>query len=180
MNAPLSPTPVATHFTPLFSPFDLDRLDVSALNLGPSREPQNPEGMADWQEVHRLVQWIFNRMATRIGARWPMIRSRGGKTSARSYFLYTYMTFGLCDEESLEFVIVGLLFEPTPPGDGVRVSGDIGGEESGRIDFELEGKSVMLSRTEVIPLALEMATRLAEQTDLIAKAVLERHPAPEY
>ena len=90
------------------------------------------------------------------------------------------MTFSLADADSLESVIVGLNFDPTPSGGRVRVRGDIGGEESGRIDFELEERSVHLIPTEVIPLALDMASRLADQAELVARAVLDRHPVPEY
>ena len=109
-----------------------------------------------------------------------MIRTKTGKSSARSYFLFSFMTFDLGDQEELDPVIVGLTFEPSLSGDGVRVRGDISGEETGRIDFELPEIAATDTRGGVLPIALEMATILAEQADLIARSVFDRYPPPAY
>lgn len=164
-----------------FSPIGLARLDVSPPPLIECGEGSFiPEEQVNWYQVHQLVQRIFSEMAARIKDEWPMIRSRPGKSSARSFFLYTFMIFDLGDEEELDPVIVGLTFEPAPSGDHILVTGDICGEETGRIDFELDRSSVRNSHGDILPIALEMATKLGEQIDLTAKSVLDRHPPPIY
>lgn len=60
------------------------------------------------------------------------------------------------------------------------VRGDIGGEGTGRIDFELAERSLRLSRWDILPVALEMATQLGEQKHLIARSVFKRNPLTDY
>ncbi len=136
-------------------------------------------GPIDWDEVHRVVQGIFSELAGRIHLRCSSIRSRIGRTSGRSFPLFSYRSFDLAEEPEIDPVIVALSFEPTPTGE-IAIRGDIGGEESGRIDFEVAERVVSSSRWDVLPTASRTAMRLGEQADTIVQAVLRRHPPPSY
>ncbi len=90
------------------------------------------------------------------------------------------ITFDLGVQAEFDPVIVGLSVDPVPLTGGIMVRGDIGGEGTGRIDFELAERSLRLSRWDILPVALEMATQLGEQKHLIARSVFKRHPLADY
>lgn len=178
MNSILSEAPGSGSPTPRFSPTGLERLDVSP----PAPQTADEDaclGQMDWDEIHWVVQGIFGAMANRIHRRCLAIRSQGARTSGRSFSLFTYRVFNLTGDEESESVIVGLIFEPTSTG-AIAVRGDIGGEESGRTDFELDERVVAGSRSYLLPMAAQMAMQLGEQVELVVRSVLERHPPPTY
>jgi len=135
---------------PPFAIMGLGRLDVLPPVSLPTVDPHLLD-QPDWEEVHLSVQCIF-----------------------------TYRTFDLGVQAEFDPVIVGLSFDPVPLSGGIMVRGDIGGEGTGRIDFELAERSLRLSRWDILPVALEMATQLGEQKHLIARSVFKRHPLADY
>lgn len=169
--------PEGTIFT--CSPMGLERLDVESPVPSTPDDPDRAEAV-DWDEIHKLIQEVFGKMADEIRRRQPSIRSREGRASGRSFPLYTYRTFDLGGDDEMDAVIVGIIFEPDPSGGFIVVRGDIGGEESGRIDFEAPEKKASASRRGLIPTAFGTALELAAQWPLVVTAVLDRPRPPDY
>jgi hypothetical protein len=162
-----------------FSASDLGRLEV---------EPPVAEAASDfvrlqpgdWDAIHEAIQRVFGEMADQVRRRWPSIRSRAGRTSSRSFPLFTYRTFDLGPDGEIDAVIVGITFEPAPEGGAVVIRGDISGEETGRTDFEAPEKTAVDSWQGLVPAALETALVLEERWPLVGKTVLERLQPPVY
>jgi hypothetical protein len=164
---------------PLVSLARLDRLDVDV-------PPPPPGGQgvevyrADWDEVHRAVQEEFRLMDELVRRQAPAIRSRAGKTSGRSFPLFTYRAFDLGEGEEIDPVIVGVQITTGDTGDRVLLQGDISGEGTGRIDYEAAEREVVNDRYAVLAAALGMANELRGRTDVVIGSVLDRHPPPTY
>jgi hypothetical protein len=158
----------------------VDRLDIIGASPSTFAVGSFPDPRADWAQVDQVVQDILGAMAGRIRRQWPSIGSQASRTSARAFFLFAYRTFRLADDEASESVIVGLTFEPAPSGERIIVRGDIGGEETGRIDFETPVKEVPNAQAAVLATAYELARELADREDVVVRAVFERHAPPDY
>jgi hypothetical protein len=164
-----------------FSVEGLDRFDVEAPMLRPAtNDDAVPMDVKDWDEIHRVVQGVFSDMTERVRRETPSIRSRGGRSSGRSFPLFTFRTFDLGEGQEIDPVIVGIIFEHAKSETRMVLRGDIGGECSGRVDFELPERETANSLAALLPSALSMALVLGEQWLLVAQKVYERHPLPDY
>jgi hypothetical protein len=164
-----------------FSPAGLGRLDVEPPILTPATTYDLGRlEVEDWDEIHKIIQGVFGDMADRVRRHYPSIRSRGGRSSGCSFPLFTYRTFDLGGDQEIDPVIVGITFERAPSEGFFVVRGDIGGEESGRIDFEVPEKEAVNSRQSLIPTALKTALVLGDQWLLVAESVDARHQPPDY
>jgi hypothetical protein len=142
---------------------------------------QNP-GLTpgEWDRVHAQVQSAFDGLAQGVRSRCPSVTVRpGGRTSGRVWFLYSHRDFNLTQDDSeAEDVVAGVTF--SPEGDGVRIQADIGGGETGQTDYEASERVVPANLTAVLTAARELAEELSRQDEVVAKAMSERRPPPNY
>jgi hypothetical protein len=125
---------------------------------------------ADWDRVHEVVQGVLGEMARDVERRWPEIGSRPGRTTTRRFPLFSFRTFFTKVDRGADPVVVGLDFKPE--ADGVRVRGDISGEESGRVWYDEEcEQTAAKSLDSILAAAQEIAGRLARQSDLLPSAL---------
>jgi hypothetical protein len=169
---------------PPFAPVELfsgiDRLD-SIATAGPTRDaPVAAPTPVDWKHVHQVVQDILRNVSDRVLNNEPAIRSRPGGTRGDSFFLYSYRVFDLGDSEDVDPVVVSLGFSPAPIAGRVLVRAEIGGEGTGRIDFEAEEMEVPSDHAAVLAAACQAASVLAAKSSLVIQAVLARHAPPVY
>jgi hypothetical protein len=135
---------------------------------------------ADWEDVHTQVQAVFDDLENRVRSRCPSVNVRSGKTSGRVWFLYTYRHFNLTTDDEAEDIVAGVSFTPSPTGDGICILADIGGGETGVTDFEIAERTVPAERGAVLAAARELVEELSRQDEVVAKALAERRPPPNY
>jgi len=133
---------------------------------------------SDWERVHERVQSILEPLRERIRQKLPGIRAAAGKTSARAFPLFTYCQFGWSNEPDLEEVVAGLNFSPQPELMEFLICGDIGGAETGLTYFEISAR-VPEKLDDVLAAASSIAVQLAREDEVIVKALMERHMAPD-
>ena len=80
----------------------------------------------------------------------------------------------------MDAVIAGVTIARSGPGGTLTLRGEIGGEESGRLDFECEEVELVDSGEALLQAASAMARVIAAQGDLVATRVLERPQPPIY
>ena len=88
--------------------------------------------MIDWDEVHRAIQAVLDALDDRVARLEPSVCRRVGRTSGRSFPLFSYREFARSDSE--DRVIVGITVQDRE--DRFRISGEIAGEESGQIHLD--------------------------------------------
>ena len=119
----------------------------------------------DWEGIDDAVQFILDDLAEDVRRSSPPIMSMPGSTSARAFRLFSYRTFDAPEGETIDAVIVGLLFEEQ--GDRVAVSGDISGESTGMVFHEVLAREVPRTHVDVRAAAEEVATELAGRDDVL-------------
>ena len=88
----------------------------------------------DWDSIHRAVQEILETLTGWVFARAPATGWKLGRSSARAFPLFSYRVFYRLDGNDYDPVIVGVTV--SLEGSIARVSGDISGDESGRVYFD--------------------------------------------
>ncbi|MGO8903455.1 MAG: hypothetical protein ACLQU5_34715 [Isosphaeraceae bacterium] len=103
------------------------------------KEPAGTTDSFDWDSIHRAVQEILGTLASWVLSRAPATAWKSGRSSARAFPLFSYRVFYRLDGNDYDPVIVGVTV--SLEGSIARVSGDISGDESGRVYFD-EGCSL--------------------------------------
>jgi hypothetical protein len=142
------------------------------------REKRADLSQIDWNQVNRIVQREFRTLAGEVRRRWPHIRARAGRTSGRVFFLFAYCTFDVPEDHGIDPVVVGINFGPTPHGGAVVVQGDISGEESGKVYYELPPREVPNQRVAILVAAREIARDLSNQADSIGENLVQANYPP--
>jgi hypothetical protein len=161
-------------FAGSFSPVPCaDLMGIEALRLGP--QPLGNKKSIDWGEVHTATQVALEPLWKRIVEVHPEAVAKVGRTSSRSFPLFTYQTYFRLDGDDYDPVIVGVGFDPA--GEEIVVSGDISGEESGDVYFD-EGCSEVVAGTAeaVAAAASRVASRLVSQSAVVLQAIQSRQP----
>jgi hypothetical protein len=136
----------------------------------------------DWDQVHEAVQAQLASLADQVGKRLPAVRSEPGRTTARSWFLYSYREFLWPDEGEgkTEAVVVGVTFAAGKRHNDIGVKGDISGGESGHVYHEVGERQVPASRDGLVRAAREIAGELSQEPETVITALHERRPPPDY
>ena len=129
-------------------------------------------GVADpvnWDIVHAVVQDALAPLPGWIAEACPGVRWWPGRSTARAFHLFSYRTFSR-DDDIGDPVVVGVVFAGS--GTGIRISGDISGEETGRVYYD-EGceQVVPLAAGPISEGAARIAGRLAAQHRIVAGAL---------
>ncbi len=112
-----------------------------------------------WDYVHREIQGSLGVLALSVGQ--IPARLRPGRTSSRTFPLFSYLTFEPIDGREDESIVAGVTIATTAEG-RLEVSADISGEESGRVFFDVAGKHVESDPAEILREAVGMAKQLAK------------------
>jgi hypothetical protein len=153
----------------------------SARTDEPAAQTQKATNLSqvDWDLVYEAIQAIFEPMAEAIHRRRPDTRSRANRAAAHAFFLFAYRVFDVPMDHAIDPVVVGVEFAPAPTNGGVLVRGDISGEESGRIYFELDESEVPSARAVVLEAARQTATQLSNQVEVVIEALAQPGPPGE-
>jgi hypothetical protein len=98
------------------------------------KEPAGTTDSLDWDSIHRAVQEILETLTSWVLSRAPATAWKSGRSSARAFPLFSYRVFYRLDGNDYDPVIVGVTV--SLEGSIARVSGDISGDESGRVYFD--------------------------------------------
>src|SRR4051812_12150714 len=101
-----------------------------------------PPDLIDWDRIHDLIQTVLGRLAGEIAGDIPQLATRSGRMAGGPTLLFSYMLFYNLDGDDFDPVVVGITF--SRQGVGVRMSGDISGDETG-IDYFHDESCVRLS-----------------------------------
>jgi hypothetical protein len=136
-------------------------------------EPVCTTDSLDWDSVHRAVQEILGTLTNWVLSRAPATLWKSGRSSARAFPLFSYRVFYRLDGNDYDPVIVGVTV--SPEGSIARVSGDISGDESGRVYFD-EGCSLEVpSHQEAIfDAACYVAYLLVVPGEIVLDAISDR------
>jgi len=137
-----------------------------------------PRLAIDWENVHEQVQTLWGLLADGVHRYLPAIRSKQGQTTGRAWWLYTYRDFSWPDDEDAEAVGAG--FAPAAGATGVEVKGEICGEETGHLYFEVEAAVIPATPADVSAAAQHVALLLSRQVEIVVGALNERQPPPKY
>ncbi len=134
-----------------------------------------PRHASDWDALDRIVQDRLSDLTARVVAQEPATLWKAGRTANRASPLLSYRVYYHLDGDDYDPIIVGLTFKVGEAG--VRVDGDISGDESGYIYFD-EDCSIDVPDG---PLALReaaraVAERLASRDSIVLEAIRNRHP----
>ena len=134
----------------------------------------------DWDHVHTQVQTAFDALAQRVRSSCPAVVVRdGGKSVGRVWFLFSFREFNLsADDSKAEDIIAGVHF--SPEGDGIRIRADVGGAETGQIDYEAPERVVPANLGAVMAAVRDLTDRLIGQEEVVVTAMSERRPPPNY
>jgi hypothetical protein len=143
--------------------------DFQILSLPPSGVTEEVK----WDSVHEVIQEGLERLTRLVLDRSQQTVWKSGRTSARAFPLLSYRVFYRSDGDNYDPVIAGVTL--TLEGPLARVSGDISGEESGRIYFD-EGcdLEVPCRQEAILEAAALVANRLAAQPQIVLGAINNR------
>ncbi len=134
----------------------------------------------NWDQVHAQVQASLDVLSHEVRSRCPSVFvRRGGNTSGRVWYLYSYREFNLSEDDSeVEDTVAGLTF--SPEGARIRIQADIGGAATGIIDYEAPERLVPADLSAVLTAAGELSDELIQRADVVVTAISERRPPPNY
>jgi hypothetical protein len=155
-----------------------DHLEMTEPPAAPPRDGPVVRDAVDWDEVHRLIQRVFDDLASRVCEQSLHIRAMNGRTAAQAFPLFSYRTFDIPTDHAIESIAAGVDFQKGPGDDSVTVRGDIVREDTGDILFETEQRVVPLTRTDVFAAAEEASRALSQQAAVILDG-LEQPCVPE-
>lgn len=140
-------------------------------------EPSRKLAEGDWDKIHERIQQILATMVEPVQRSAPGIRATGGRTSGRVWQLYSYMAFTPQDSD-LEAIIAGVTFAIS--AGQLVVKADIGGEETGRTDYETEEQHTADDFQSALMAGERLATELSAHTDVVVRALAEHRCPPDY
>jgi hypothetical protein len=123
-----------------------------------------------WNAVHESIQTALQRMDALLRAEFPELRITGGKSTGKAFTLFSYRSYAAGD---LEPVVVGVMFRPA--GDGFLASGDISGESTGEVFYEVAPLSIAPNPSDITQAAQRIAIDLAAAVGPVREALL--HPS---
>jgi hypothetical protein len=149
---------------------------LQVLNLQGIRRLEIGEGGSsgaediDWDAVNRSIQSELDGLADWVEREIPGINSRAGRSAARGFSLFSYRTFPPLGDEDFDPIIVGVTC--VQDASEVRISGDISGEETGRIYFDRDcTRTTKVDQSSVAHAAVEIARRLAAQHQVVIQGL---------
>ena len=141
---------------------------------GSGGEP-GPRNASDWDALDRIVQDRLSDLTARVVAREPDTLWKAGRTAIRASPLFSYRVYYRLDGDDYDPIIVGLTFKVDKAG--VRIDGDISGDESGYIYFDedcaIDVPDEQLALREA---ARAIAERLASRDSIVLDAIRNRQP----
>ena len=155
-----------TRRRPVASGFQMSNLQgIRRLQMGESGS-SGVQGI-DWDAVNQLIQREFDSLADLVGRALPGIRSKAGRSAAKGFSLFSYRVFPL-EGEDFDPIIVGVTC--VQDASEVRITGDISGEETGRIYFDREcARTIEADHSSVAHAAGGIARRLAAEHQLVIR-----------
>jgi hypothetical protein len=129
-------------------------------------------GAPDWDRIHAQVQGAFDGLRDRVAEAVPGSLSRPGRASAPAFELFSYRVFYRADFDEDDPVLAGVMVQDQ--GSSYRVSGDVSGEESGRIYCE-EACDVPKDAADLVERVRGLSERLAAREAVVVEA-LSPHP----
>ena len=124
----------------------------------------------DWDIIDLVIQEKLSTLTERVGRLIPNLVWRSGSHRARHIALSSYRIYDHLGGEDTDPIYAGVTIVEE---DGtVRISGDISGEESGRIYFDQDCEIwAFRSHALVLAAAVEVAGRLSEQPQILSRAI---------
>jgi hypothetical protein len=138
---------------------DIDRLDVR-------------DSAEQWVSLRDILQRDLAALDERMTVLVPGARARNGSNQGGGTHLFVYRVFEPEAGTGIDPVVAGISIRPggTETDDHFSVSGDISGESSGDILFELGSRNVIGWRS-MTEAARDISAVLARQPEIIAAAV---------
>ncbi len=135
--------------------------------------PSRTSDELDWDSVHEAIQEGLERLTGLVLDQSRETVWKSGRSSARAFPLLSYRVFYRSDGDDYDPVIVSVTV--TLEGSIARVSGDISGDESGRVYFD-EGchLDVPSCQDAIFKGASLVASRLAAQVQIVLDAISDR------
>lgn len=127
----------------------------------------------DWDSIHVGIQEGLERLTQLVLAKSPQAAWKSGRNAARALPLLSYRVFYRSDGDDYDPVIASVAI--TLEGPVARVSGDISGDETGRIYFD-EGCELEVPphQEAILASATLVASRLAAQPQIVLDAMNNR------
>jgi hypothetical protein len=156
---------------PVGSGFQISNLQgIHRLQMG--ERGSSGAQVIDWDAVNDLIQCEFDGLADQVGREIPGIRSKAGRSAAKGFSLFSYRVFPPLEDEDFDPIIVGVTC--VQDASEVRITGDISGEETGRIYFDREcARTTEVDQSSVAHAAGEIARRLATEHQLVIRELRE-------
>lgn len=129
-----------------------------------------PGSGVDWQAVHEVIQRTMTQLTEQVLANRPQTTWKSGRNATRAFPLLSYTVFHRSSADDEDPVIVGITV--APEGTTARISGDISGDESGRVYFD-EGCDLRVasSQDEITRAVSLIAERLSGQVSIVLAAL---------
>ena len=122
--------------------------------------------LLDLDEIDDLVQGILRE----INPQLPGVQAHSGRNAGRSWLLFSYRTFEPPPASGIDPVVVGINL--SRGSQGVLVSGDIAGELSGDIIFDVPARE-FTGKVVIETAAEQVAESLRHQVDRIRAALID-------
>jgi hypothetical protein len=147
--------------------------DAGIARLGSLVKPL--EGLEiDWDRVDQVAQAAFSGLTQRVLASQPGLEWKAKSYQSKFIKLATYRIFNRADRDDFDPIYVGITLHEV--GSGIRISGDISGDETGHVYFDRGcDRIVEIRGSAVLDAVREIAGRLAMQDRIVAEAVRTRH-----
>ena len=143
--------------------------DIQVLSLPPSGVTEEVK----WDSVHEEIQEHLERLTRLVLVQSPQTVWKSGRNSARAFPLLSYRVFYRSDGDNYDPIIADVTV--TQEGPLAWVSGDISGEESGRIYFDVGCDLEVPCRQQAIIEAVSLvADRIAAQSQIVLDALSNR------
>jgi hypothetical protein len=123
-----------------------------------------------WAILHEEAQGQLSHLEEGIRRKIAKLQVVAGRTSGDYFYLYSYQTFSLSDDDKLDPVVAGITFSPDRTN--VKIEAEISGEQTGDIILSLPTTTVANSKEDLIEAARGLTRRLSQSADLVAAALL--------
>jgi hypothetical protein len=135
---------------------------TSAVHHETSRKPARDSKGIDWDLIHRTVQDSLALFDARIANACPDCQVESLATRTLRFALFSHRAYQASEDS--ERLIAGVLFEEVDSK--IRISGDVSGEESGKVYFDAGEERVRPDADSVLKGARRIASKLAKQASI--------------
>jgi hypothetical protein len=133
--------------------------------------PSRTDESVDWDEVTRAILDTLQQLQSDVHARDATVVTKQGTTRGGVIELFAYCSFELPSSTDVEPVVAGVTIQRDRP-DRLSLSGDVCGDESGRIYAREDPVTVDQRGTESLTRAAErLAAHVARRVDEVLAAV---------